>query len=71
MRRALPSLLALVVALVAVSGCSLDADDAADPADASPLSAAEIGWIRGYAILTIAIYDDDLGPPAGPRLVET
>jgi hypothetical protein len=68
-RRVLPAVLAAVV--VATVGCSLDADDVADPTDPSPLTPAEIGWIRAYAILTIAIYDDDLGPPAGPRLVET
>jgi hypothetical protein len=67
-RRVLPALLAALV--VATVGCSLDADDAADPADAFPLTPAEVGWIRAYAILTIAIYDEDLGPPAGPRLVE-
>jgi hypothetical protein len=61
-------LISIAVAVAAV-GCS--GDDDADPASAdAPLSATELGWLRGYSAWTIAIYDRELGPSGGPRLVE-
>ena len=62
MRRLLT--LALVLALLA-AGCSVGEDD--DEPDLSPLTSAELGWIRAYSAWTIGIYDDERH--GGPRVV--
>jgi hypothetical protein len=54
----------LVVAAAAV-GCSGGTESAG-----GRLSSAELGWLRAYAAWSIAIYNDDLGPPPGAKLVE-
>jgi hypothetical protein len=61
-------LVSLVVAL-AVVGCSGGGEEEVAVDDAR-LSATELGWLRAYAAWTIAIIDNELGPPGGPRLVE-
>ena len=60
----------IVTAVLIVSvGCSGQDDGSTSPVDTSPLSAAELGWIRGFSNWTIEIHNEDLGPPVGARLV--
>lgn len=51
------------------AGCS-DSDAEESATDTSRLTSAELGWIRAYAAWSIAIYDGELGPQPGRRLVE-
>jgi hypothetical protein len=60
----------LLAALAIVAGGCMGDDDGIGPEDdLSRLSSAELGWIRGYSSWSIAIYDHELGPPTGSRLV--
>lgn len=63
--------LAFLLAVLAIVGGGCMGDDSGDdPADdLSRLSSAELGWIRAYSAWSIAIYDHELGPPTGRRLV--
>ena len=69
MHRALLPLLIAAALMLAASGCSGGSDGSAAPADDSPLTSAELGWIRAYSAWTFAIHDDELGAPVGPQLV--
>lgn len=55
--------LGLALAGASCTGDSTEADDEA-------LTAPELRWLRAYSAWTIAVYDDELGPPPGQRLVE-
>jgi hypothetical protein len=60
----------LLVALAIVTAGCMGGEDSGGPAtDLSRLSSAELGWMRGYSAWSIAIYDHELGPPTGSRLV--
>lgn len=67
MQRALTAVV-LAAAVLVAAACSRS-DGSSGAVAATRLTAAELGWIREYSDLTIAIYDDDLGPPPGPELV--
>ena len=57
-----------VVLAIASTGCSGGTEST--ESSSGPLSSSELGWLRGYADWSIAVYNDELGPRAGARLVE-
>lgn len=67
MHRLLP--LVLVATLGAASVGCRDGADSTPSTDTEPLTSAELGWIRAYSVWTFEIYDDELGPSTGARLV--
>ena len=61
----------VVAAAVAASlGCGGAGERTEATSERSPLTGAELGWLRSYAAWTFALLDDELGPPPGPGLVE-
>jgi hypothetical protein len=62
--------IAALVGIVASPGCyGGGGDEPEAPIENSPLTATELGWFRGYSAWAIAVDEEGLGPPDGPKLV--